>query len=339
MNLIYAPTNEIVASLDFNQLTVIDMAALGLSWARFNIEAVADSTVDSITFSPNGHVETIRPFHYCGGKVSDLKECPDLTTGKVITVTASVSGMPDVTVTFRIDEVPPITLPPVSVPPDQKIFREIDNVVMMEAEHASSGVVAPWKFETELIAYCCSKYVGEGYVRFDGNEVTGGPSDGVMSYFFYIENGGRYTLKLRSNKLHADNTLSNDCYTRMVGYEGYQGGVVKTYQSANAGYWNWFTKHEVVHGTDTRIPEYDLEGGKVYELQISGRSRGFIIDRVVLYRSEVVEQTIVEKASYPESPFVYNVISGPVSPPVQAPVSPGCGTPKVRSVDFVLITL
>lgn len=90
--------------------------------------------------------------------------------------------------------------------------------------------------------------------------------------------------------------------------------------------------HEVHHG-DSRWPDYELEAGKVYELQIWGRSKGFMIDRVVLYQTSVASKDVVEKRDFPESPL----LSGPVDTPVPGPTEPpvagptdqaSCGRPK-----------
>jgi len=153
--------------------------------------------------------------------------------------------------------------PPIVVSSDKKIFKEEGSIVMMEAEHASTGIASLWVLSTDKKGFS-----GKGYLHFTGNTVQGGAPNGYMSYFFYIINPGKYTMKLHSNKLNEDRSLANDCYTQLVDYSDVQDNILKTFQPENLGWWNWATKLEVEHHVDVRVPKYKLEAGRVYELQI-----------------------------------------------------------------------
>ena len=75
----------------------------------------------------------------------------------------------------------------------------------------------------------------------------------------------------------------------------------------------------------------EFEAGKVYELQIWGRSKGFMIDRVLLYQLSVVSKDVVETRSFPESPLLptEGPVPSPTEPPVAGPTGQGsCGIPK-----------
>lgn len=136
----------------------------------------------------------------------------------------------------------------------------------MEAE--SVAVDDPWKLETSI-----SGYTGSGYLRFDGNEVTGGPAEGFLSYHFYIQTAGKYTLTIRSNKNYTeDPTWSNDCYTQLKSVDtgtNFMDFLTKTYAQGRANSWNWNFNLELENGNKP-IPTFDLPVGE-YELIVAGR--------------------------------------------------------------------
>ena len=135
----------------------------------------------------------------------------------------------------------------------------------MEAE--SVPVTAPWKFEESL-----DDFTGSGYIRFDGNSVTGGPPDGFLSYHFLIQTEGEYFMTFRSEKNFTDDgTLSNDCYTKLI--DTTSGNTLydftKTYAGGGPNQWNWNLNFDLENG-DKPVPSFDLAKGQ-YELVVAGR--------------------------------------------------------------------
>jgi hypothetical protein len=170
-------------------------------------------------------------------------------------------------------------------------FQEADGVVAMEVE--SVPVVAPWVYESMK-----DGYFGSGYYVFNGNSVQLGPVSGTISYFFNISNTGIYQMLIRSNKNSTDGTWSNDCYTRLVDHPGYQGEHKKTFMSGSPNQWSTATKIELSHHQHVD-PLYNLTSPGVYELQVSGRSKYFFIDRIVLWKEDSYSKGQV--AELPES--------------------------------------
>lgn len=94
-------------------------------------------------------------------------------------------------------------------------FIENNGLVIMEAE--SVPTVFPWVTETIR-----NGYRGDGYTHFTGNNIYGvGSESTTMSYYFQISNPGLYYMRIRAHKnVIEDSTLGNDCFTRMVDYDG-----------------------------------------------------------------------------------------------------------------------
>jgi len=209
---------------------------------------------------------------------------PAATLSGTATDTLSLSNLVQGTYVFRLtvtdnDNKTDWDETTVTVAPAQSggnIFQEADGLVVVEVE--STPLEGDWVLET---AY--SGYTGTGYYRMNGNSVQSGNPNGALSYFINITNPGTYNLRIHSNKKNVgDDTWANDCYTKMVGHSGYQGNFTKTYQSGSSETWRWSTKHE--DGSTHLDPQYTLSAG-VHEFQIAGRSKDFIIDRFVLYKS------------------------------------------------------
>ena len=145
------------------------------------------------------------------------------------------------------------------------VFQEVGGLVVMEAE--SVPIADPWKLEKSLPGYS-----GNGYIRFDGNAVTGGPPDGFLSFRFSIQSEGEYFMTFRSNKNYTDDgTWSNDCYTKLAsttsGTTLYDS--TKTYAGGQPNQWSWKLNFDLENG-EKPVPSFDLVEGE-YELVIAGR--------------------------------------------------------------------
>jgi hypothetical protein len=149
------------------------------------------------------------------------------------------------------------------------IFEERDGRVVMEVE--SHPPMRGWAPEREM-----EGYTGAGYYTWRaGNSYKNG-GNGVLTYVFDIKTAGKYHLRIRNRHDFHDSTLQNDVFTRLDG-----GKWVKTF-SSKRGEWTFRSNHE--HGHNSKPPaSYELKEGR-HVMQISGRSEGFSIDRIHLYR-------------------------------------------------------
>ena len=165
---------------------------------------------------------------------------------------------------------------------------------MVEGESVLTG--ENWFVENDI-----DGFTGNGFARWNGNTVTDGPPGGRSSIFFKIFHPATYRLIIRSWKNNTSSNLSNDCYTKLVGYDTED---VKTYQKGKkTNYWSWKTHHQPASGPSV-IPSYDLTTPGIYELQISGRSKHFRIDRIVLYDESQLSKGYALSVKREESPQV-----------------------------------
>src|SRR5690606_35894476 len=91
--------------------------------------------------------------------------------------------------------------------------------------------------------------------------------------------------------------------------------VFSNYGAKSIGVWNWYSIAEI--GSQHLEPSYELSAGR-HTVQISGRSKGFAIDRMVFYRPSVAAPMDLDhaesiKASYNETDgqVVYGDLVGP----------------------------
>ncbi len=164
------------------------------------------------------------------------------------------------------------------------VMIEEDGMIVFEVE--SHPPVSGWEKKTELDGYTGACY----YLS------TGG---GQMSWRLFIIRGGKYRLYLRNRHDHPDHTLENDCFTKMD-----DGPSWKTY-SSKRGQWTWHTKHEPPQNRHLD-PIYHLSPG-IHTFTISGRSAGFMIDRVHFARIDISKKkaedaTLAPTPGYPPPP-------------------------------------
>jgi hypothetical protein len=177
------------------------------------------------------------------------------------------------------------------------VYEEQAGRVIMEIEsHRPTGAWAPErKFEG---------YTGAGYYTWRGPNSFRSPGGGVLTYVFEIKTPGTYQLRIRNRHDFHDSTEQNDCFTRMDG-----GKWVKTF-SSKRGEWTFRSNHE--HGHSNKPPaSYELKAGR-HILQLSGRSQGFSIDRIHLYRPG---DRGAEDASLPETRVQAAATTQPQRPP------------------------
>jgi len=167
-------------------------------------------------------------------------------------------------------------------------FEDQGNLVVMEIESAPD--TGQWVLETSHPGY-----TGSGYYRWTGGNYFGSPGNGVMTYTFTVEEGGFWQFRVRNFHTNPDDTLENDCWSRMDG-----GPWKKTYSNGTGtvNNWNYVTRFEEADGSHPTA-KFSLSPG-VHTLEISARSNNYSIDRMHLYRAMTVSEG--EDPASPESP-------------------------------------
>ena len=144
-----------------------------------------------------------------------------------------------------------------------------DGLVVVEMETLAEG--AGWSGDTSL-----EGFAGKGYVAWSGPDMSKKPGNGLVGFDTQISEGGAYELRLRNRHDHPDVTDANDVWVRIDG-----GDWTKVFSSFR-GEWTWDTRHRTADGKVGPVV-LDLEPG-VHKIEFSGRSEGFMIDRVHLFQ-------------------------------------------------------
>ena len=156
-----------------------------------------------------------------------------------------------------------------ALPKGVPVFEEAGGVVVIEVE--SCRPQGDWKPEKDL-----KGFTGKGYYTWRGGNLFRTRGKGTLLYPVRVAEDGKYHLAIHNRHDFHDSTEQNDCWTRID-----EEKWLKTF-SSKRGQWTWHTRHE--HSHSKKIPAfYELKAG-LHVLQISGRSKGFSIDRIHLYR-------------------------------------------------------
>lgn len=169
-----------------------------------------------------------------------------------------------------------------AVAEDTLYYLESDGVVAFEAEAAE--LQGDWVLDTTL-----PDFRGDGYIRWNGDNFyrKADAGQGILTYNISIENEGNYQLFWRSRIAVGDDPKEhNDSWARMpsgvdVPEEEPLNGWTKAYMN-EVDTWSWSTKTTDSVGNPLR--QYFSKGD--HRIEISGRSFGHAIDRVVLIQYE-----------------------------------------------------
>lgn len=206
-------------------------------------------------------------------------------------------------------------------------YQENSGIVVIEIESATNYGL--WDLDTTRTGF-----TGGGYLQYKGANFYNSPGNSPLTFEIVIEKTGKYRFQWHSliavgdsNTDHNDSWLrfndASDFYGQKEEIKVYPKGVgklpnpegsskdgwLKIYQNNREG-WTWKTRtndndpHEI-------FVEFDTAG--TYTLEVSGRSNGHAIDRIVLYHSEVnsatalnlnlAESERVQTVSIRETPF------------------------------------
>lgn len=174
---------------------------------------------------------------------------------------------------------------PVTLADLERTYVEDGGVVAFELETADS-LTEGWTLKTEL-----DDYRGSGYLEWTGDNFFAGPgnSQDAMIYHFRVNTAGNYQMRWRSRISTGDsNTEHNDSWIRLatgtnITDEQALSGWTKVYMN-QLGSWSWDAK--TVDHVGKPIRQYFSAGD--HTLEITGRSAGHAIDRVVIYKYDDV---------------------------------------------------
>jgi hypothetical protein len=165
-------------------------------------------------------------------------------------------------------------------------YAEQDGLVVVEAE--SGTIEGNWKIYTQQEDLdFLSGFSGEGCIRFLGNTEVSGPPDSPITYRIKIQTPGFYRLKMRAIEAPLETEegdKANDCYLKLEGASDWLGEFTKFVLLGDSFQWNWNVLGEPRHH-EFEPPEYKLDKGE-YVVAIAGRSKNFIIDKFLLYKTD-----------------------------------------------------
>ena len=211
-------------------------------------------------------------------------------------------------------------------------YEDVNGYVIMETENTWSPLDL-WITKTDV-----ANFTGSGHLEFTGNQQASGPPKSPLQYVFKINQGGLYRLIIRARKRldGAPSDQSNDAYARLQGdYDespnagenhNDDGNIfalrrnVKFFGGAANG-WGWAKQLDLGGHHNKRNAVYDLKAGETYTLVISGRSKNFNMDRIVLFNTA---QHTIAQAQASQSISETTCTGGPVNDkPTVAITSPG----------------
>jgi len=199
--------------------------------------------------------------------------------------------------------------------PSTALFLESGGLLVVEAE--SAEIYGDWD-----VATATADYTGSAYIQWEGSDHFGKPGNGLLTYKLQIATTGTYQFRWRSRINHGtSNTEANDAWLRFADADDFYGrkndsyvypggsgkapnpkgqskeGWFKIYQNTN-GAWSWAARTSDHDGHNVYV-QFDSPG--TYTMEISGRSHGFGIDRIVLAHESVKSKDATDESA-PESP-------------------------------------
>jgi hypothetical protein len=165
-------------------------------------------------------------------------------------------------------------------------FNEANGLVVMEVE--SAPVASGWTKATAITGFR-----GAAYYLATINS-TGSGGKGLLEYPFKITTAGKYQLQWRSRIAEGNSSSDcNDSWARVVDANGNAVTPVandlvpsstwyKVYMNS-LNQWYWQASN---HDNQPRALAWQLQAGKTYTFQVSVRSKGHALDRIVLYDTE-----------------------------------------------------
>jgi hypothetical protein len=182
--------------------------------------------------------------------------------------------------------------------------------IQVEDENGSGGANpgGKWVYETAPDAQGRqSGFQGEGYYRFgssDSTQIQGVQSNEILEYTIFVPEGetGRYALEMRVARDRApEPDLQNDLWLNFASVEDplssiedylvfasstepepTSQGFVKLFGGSNSG--NWSDARVFDGAPNNRFIQLDIDDPGLYTIQIAGRSQGYHVDYVELFK-------------------------------------------------------
>ncbi|MEM7308448.1 MAG: hypothetical protein AAF682_17335 [Planctomycetota bacterium] len=176
--------------------------------------------------------------------------------------------------------------------PPSSAFQINDGLIVIEVE--SSPPNGDWAVSTAFPGF-----TGDSYYRWDGPDLFFSPGSGILSYEFEVLEAGNYRFRYHNRHEAPQPDQANDAWVRVDGGQWLK--IFSNQGSSTVAKWNWHSVVDEDDGTQYQA-NYDLTAGK-HTVEISGRSNGFKIDRMVFFRDGDPEWEATDLAN-PESPFV-----------------------------------
>ncbi len=287
--------------------------------------AGADRTVtlplSSLTFNGSG---TASPGRTLTGFQWTKLSGPSVTLGNANTANLTLTNISAGSYSFQLtvtdnagatgsDNVN-LTVNPAPAPPPSAgcgVFQAQNGLVVMEIESVPN--IVNWTPRTSP-----SGFTGAGFYEYTGPNRFGAPNTNeIFTYEFQITQPGKYRVQWRSRILvpnetteHNDNWLrvnvpnANDFYGERnngsgSGYVGEKrSGFFKIYTN-QPNTWSWQT---TTRDNDPHNIFVEFRQAGTYTLNVSGRSNGHALDRIVLYLANSVSEGFATSTDRPESP-------------------------------------
>ena len=214
-------------------------------------------------------------------------------------------------------------------------FQENGGVIVFEAESVSA--TGSWSFQSSIPGY-----KGSGYYLWTGSDnfaVSNAPRGNPITYTFNVTNPGNYQLRWRSRITKGNNsTEHNDNWVRfpsgqnISGQHPLNGNWTKVYMN-ELNKWSW--RSATVDHVGRPITQYF--GAGQHTMQISGRSNGHAIDRIVLYQYEDVSFSEAKFDNLSESSRSGAITPTPEPTPEPAPEPTPEPTPEPDPVTIQIL--
>jgi len=195
----------------------------------------------------------------------------------------------------------------------QTVFEEQNGRLFVEVE--SVPAVPDWHLSNEF-----ADFRGSGHLEWTGanNNNRGSAGEGTLTYHFTINTPGNYEFRWRSFIGEGTNgTEANDSWVRFATGSNVDGeqplfGWTKAFMN-NVGDWTWRTV--TVDHVGELIRQHFTAGE--HTVEISGRSRGHVIDRFVLFKYDDVNFNDAAFTNAPQSTWTGDeVVVANLAPPM-----------------------
>ena len=195
----------------------------------------------------------------------------------------------------------------------QTVFHEQNGRLFVEVE--SVPAVPDWHLSNEF-----ADFRGSGHLEWTGanNNNRGSAGEGTLTYHFTINTPGNYEFRWRSFIGEGTNgTEANDSWVRFATGSNVDGeqplfGWTKAFMN-NVGDWTWRTV--TVDNVGELIRQHFTAGE--HTVEISGRSRGHVIDRFVLFKYDDVNFNDAVFTNAPQSTWTGDeVVVANLAPPI-----------------------